>query len=62
VNDRADVTSSDRYLLSNAVFRNRDGSAFEDSTASSPVLAGEAHAHRGCVVADLNGDGLLTSS
>ena len=57
VNDRTEQTSSDRYLLPNAVFRNRDGAVFEDATAFSPALAGEAHAHRGCAVADFDGDG-----
>jgi hypothetical protein len=59
VNDRADETSSDRYLLPNAVFRNRDGTSFEDATPSSPRLSSQAHAHRGCAVADFDVDGRL---
>lgn len=59
VNDRADETSADRYRLANRIFRNRDGSSFEDATASSPALAQDEHAHRGCVVADFDGDGRL---
>ena len=59
VNDRIEQTSSDRYLLPNAVFRNRDGRTFEDATASSPAMARDVHAHRGCAVADLDGDGRL---
>ena len=54
VNDRAEETSSDRYLLPNTVFRNRDGAVFDAMT-----VFGEPHAHRGCVVADFDGDGRL---
>ena len=59
VNDRADETSADQYRLPNAVFRNLDGTAFEDATASSPALARDVHAHRGLVAADFDGDGRL---
>jgi hypothetical protein len=59
VNDRAEETSAERYRLSNAVFRNLDGIHFEDVSISSPALAGEVHAHRGCAVADFDGDGRL---
>jgi enediyne biosynthesis protein E4 len=55
VNDRIAEVSSDRYLLPNAVFRNRDGRTFGEVG----TMAGEAHAHRGCSVADLDGDGRL---
>jgi hypothetical protein len=57
VNDRASESSADRYLLPNSVFRNRNGKTFDATT--SPGMAGEAHAHRGCAVADLDGDGRL---
>jgi hypothetical protein len=59
VNDRVAETSSDRYRLANTVFRNLDGTRFEDVTAASPALAGDVHAHRGCAVADFDGDGRL---
>jgi hypothetical protein len=59
VNDMIGSTSSDLYLLPNAVFRNQDGKSFVDATAASPALAGKAAAHRGAVASDLDGDGRL---
>lgn len=59
VNDRISDISSDRYTLANSVFRNRDGNTFEDLTGANPGLKSDVHAHRGCAVADFDGDGRL---
>ncbi|MFN0100661.1 MAG: FG-GAP repeat domain-containing protein [Bryobacteraceae bacterium] len=59
VNDMIASTSSDKYLLSNSVFRNKDGKSFADVTGDSQELATRSAAHRGAVTADLDGDGRL---
>jgi hypothetical protein len=53
VNDRIEATAAELYLQPNTVFRNRAGRQFDVMEFGPPA------AHRGCAVADLDGDGRL---
>jgi hypothetical protein len=53
VSDNIGLFSGDRYKLSNSVFANQGDGSF-----GSAIEVGPPRAHRGAVVADLDGDGL----
>jgi enediyne biosynthesis protein E4 len=57
-NDRAGETDPSGWKQANSVFANEGQGRFGDATPASGV-AGAVAAHRGCGVADLNGDGRL---
>ena len=49
----------DRYELANAVFRNQDGTHFQDVSASAGPALAIPRAHRGSAFGDLNNDGKI---
>ena len=59
VTDNIDLFSGDRYQLPNSIFRNLGTGKFEDVSSGAGEEFGAARAHRGLVMADLDGDGRL---
>jgi hypothetical protein len=66
VNDRVEAFEATEYRQHNSVFRNIQGSRFEDeSQRAGPRFLESVRAHRGAAFADFNGDGridVVTSS
>lgn len=59
VTDNIDQFSGDRYQLPNSIFRNVGGGKFEDVSSTAGDAFATPRAHRGLVVADLDGGGRL---
>ncbi len=59
VTDNIELFSGDKYKQPNSVFQNQTGSVFEDVSAASGDDFHAPRAHRGVIVADLDGDGKL---
>jgi hypothetical protein len=59
VTDNIELFSGDKYKQPNSVFHNQTGSVFEDVSAASGDDFSAPRAHRGLIVADLDGDGKL---